>query len=280
MAKKSPTSGKIITTNPNKYPNNNNNNAKSARCSPAIKSPERGHSPNHPNGTSSSPRTSPGLLAGHYAGCKFSEPPLPSALPLPPQHWMQQPNCNTSMTLSPSIKHHPEMDIAHQLKILLKVQAWLIRGQPFYCTETFIFIYTFTIWWEENIRMEWTKRETKSKKIIYYVIFWRICVWCVNERMLCDEFLYERLVIFKSDSVLSEIHFGSDEWTRQYDKQHSSSFDQFDAISARWRSFVWFLYQENAYSLITNTYIYYIVLFSRTVIYIKNVTEKFVIVPN
>lgn len=71
----------------------------------------------------SSPRTSPGLLAGHYAGCKWNEPPLPSALPLPPQHWMMQ----TSLSVL-----HPhrfvkgsvqQPDIAQQLKVLLKVQA-------------------------------------------------------------------------------------------------------------------------------------------------------------
>lgn len=116
MAKKSLTNGKILQ---NKYTNGKNNRNQSPTTMVTKSSPERVQSPG-----SSSPRTSPGLLAGHYAGCKFSEPPLPSALPLPPQHWMQQQQQQNSVKMhSPSIKHHPEMDIAHQLKVLLKVQA-------------------------------------------------------------------------------------------------------------------------------------------------------------
>ncbi|XP_050498038.1 proline-rich nuclear receptor coactivator 2-like [Diabrotica virgifera virgifera] len=78
----------------------------------------RGHSPN-----GSSPRTSPGLVAGHYAGCKFSEPPLPSALPLPPKHWMQtaRPSRLTFYPTIPVASDHK--DVAQQLKMLLKVQA-------------------------------------------------------------------------------------------------------------------------------------------------------------
>lgn len=69
----------------------------------------------------SSPRTSPGLLAGHYAGCKWTEPPLPSALPLPPQHWMQTSRPVVHLF---SKEKTEQPDIAQQLKVLLKVQAW------------------------------------------------------------------------------------------------------------------------------------------------------------
>ncbi|KAJ8919198.1 hypothetical protein NQ315_012186 [Exocentrus adspersus] len=69
----------------------------------------------------SSPRTSPGLLAGHYAGCKFLEPPLPSALPLPPQHWMQTTTRTLQLPFRSNKSDH--YDVAQQLKVLLKVQA-------------------------------------------------------------------------------------------------------------------------------------------------------------
>lgn len=77
---------------------------------------------------SNSPRTSPGLLAGHYAGCKFTEPPSPSALPLPPQHWMQQNHHHQQQqriihSFVDREKTLDMYDIAHQLKVLLKVQA-------------------------------------------------------------------------------------------------------------------------------------------------------------
>lgn len=77
-----------------------------------------------PSPTTSNPRTSPGLLAGHYAGCKWSEPPLPSALPLPPQHWMlkQQQQQRVPSKGSSNCVVQPT-DIAQQLKVLLKVQA-------------------------------------------------------------------------------------------------------------------------------------------------------------
>ncbi|KAJ8983920.1 hypothetical protein NQ317_006724 [Molorchus minor] len=38
--------------------------------------PIRSHSQSPQGNLGSIPRTSPGLLAGHYAGCKFSEPPI------------------------------------------------------------------------------------------------------------------------------------------------------------------------------------------------------------
>lgn len=79
-------------------------------------SPVRGVSP------SSNPRTSPGLLAGHYAGCKFTEPPLPSALPPPPKHWIQTSH-PVWTTFKPEVPEQQSLDIAHQLKVLLKVQA-------------------------------------------------------------------------------------------------------------------------------------------------------------
>lgn len=70
-----------------------------------------------------SPRTSPGLLAGHYAGCKFTEPPLPSALPPPPQHWMQQPHARAPVG-TPCAAQQSGDQLANQLKLMLKVQAW------------------------------------------------------------------------------------------------------------------------------------------------------------
>lgn len=73
-----------------------------------------------PHSQGSSPRTSPGLLAGHYAGCKWTEPPSPSALPLPPRHWMQ----SSHTVLHPfSLEKPKQPDIAQQLKVLLKVHA-------------------------------------------------------------------------------------------------------------------------------------------------------------
>lgn len=82
-----------------------------SRLSPSRTPPSAG-SP----GTS--PRMSPGVLAGHYAGCKWSEPPLPSALPRPPQHWM--PTSSVKHVFRPE---KPEQPNAYQLKVLLKVQA-------------------------------------------------------------------------------------------------------------------------------------------------------------
>ncbi|CAG9863972.1 unnamed protein product [Phyllotreta striolata] len=69
-------------------------------------------------------RTSPGLTGGFYAGCKFSEPPLPSALPLPPKHWTQtgRPS-NLAFHNSTSALASEHKDVTQQLKLLLKVQA-------------------------------------------------------------------------------------------------------------------------------------------------------------
>lgn len=80
-------------------------------------SPSR--TPSSTGSPGTSPRMSPGMLAGHYAGCKWSEPPLPSALPRPPQHWMPT---------TPSVKRaflpeKPDQPNAYQLKVLLNVQA-------------------------------------------------------------------------------------------------------------------------------------------------------------
>lgn len=64
--------------------------------------------------------TSPSQSFTKYAGCKWSEPPLPSALPHPPQHWMQ----TQHMFIQSVAKvKQPEQDFARQLKVLLKVQA-------------------------------------------------------------------------------------------------------------------------------------------------------------
>ncbi|KAG5875387.1 hypothetical protein JTB14_023361 [Gonioctena quinquepunctata] len=90
-------------------------------CSVQRLNPKRGQSQS-PQGSNqgSSPRTSPGLVAGHYAGCKFSEPPLPSALPLPPQHWMQS-SRTLRLPFHPVVSDH--RDVTQQLRMLLKVQA-------------------------------------------------------------------------------------------------------------------------------------------------------------
>ncbi|KAK9747395.1 hypothetical protein QE152_g5340 [Popillia japonica] len=106
---------KTISPTPTK-----NETRKTANQSNMTSSPTRGQSP------LKSPRTSPGLLAGHYAGCKFTEPPLPSALPPPPKHWtmqMQHPTRTTTTMFKPEVPELQKLDIAHQLKVLLKVQA-------------------------------------------------------------------------------------------------------------------------------------------------------------
>lgn len=83
-----------------------------------------------PTGTpkQGSPRTSPGLLARHYAGCKFSEPPAPAMLPLPPQHWTLTQSSAYIMAPTDGTAHlfalsHQQQCLTQQLKVLLKVQA-------------------------------------------------------------------------------------------------------------------------------------------------------------
>ncbi|KAJ3665741.1 hypothetical protein Zmor_001220 [Zophobas morio] len=78
----------------------------------------RGATPRHSpvrSGVAASPTG-----AGHYAGCKWTEPPLPSALPPPPQHWMQAPHSHSLPFRQPKPE---QQDIDAQLKVLLKVQA-------------------------------------------------------------------------------------------------------------------------------------------------------------
>lgn len=144
MAKKNQEFGKNGYGKPRsvKNPNNANNKCVNGFSPPHINNNNKGEmarqrlspvrrTPSATNSQGSSPRTSPGLLGGYYAGCKWNEPPLPSALPLPPQHWMMMQNKTSHAVLHPhhyigAANHnmvHQQPDIAQQLKVLLKVQA-------------------------------------------------------------------------------------------------------------------------------------------------------------
>lgn len=127
---------------PTKYFNNNSTTSKyfKAITPPPVVGSEQQQQPplprfysqgktSSPTGTpkQGSPRTSPGLLARHYAGCKFSEPPAPAMLPLPPQHWtLTQSSAHmapTDGTAQLFALSHQQQCLTQQLKVLLKVQA-------------------------------------------------------------------------------------------------------------------------------------------------------------
>lgn len=141
-------------------PSHNNQGGSPSRLSPGKVSPPR--SPV----IEPSPRSSPGLVAGYYAGCKFTEPPSASALPLPPQHWTQTHKSvmfpfRAIKIPSPVDQHH---DFTQQLKLLLKVQAWsggslLVTSIDKKYKKTFIFIYYiyFYEWihWEDVINIRY-----------------------------------------------------------------------------------------------------------------------------
>ncbi|CAH1131253.1 unnamed protein product [Ceutorhynchus assimilis] len=94
--------------------------------SPTRMSPVKGSPPRSPVAFQPSLRSSPGLLAGHYAGCKFTEPPSASALPLPPPHWMQSQSKKSVILPFRAIIPLPvdqNHDFSQQLKLLLQVQA-------------------------------------------------------------------------------------------------------------------------------------------------------------
>lgn len=75
-----------------------------------------------PKTHSLSPISSKSPDSKQYAGCKWSEPPSPSTLPHPPLSWMQKTSQPIFFT-RPFQKCQPGQDIAHQLKVLLNVQA-------------------------------------------------------------------------------------------------------------------------------------------------------------
>lgn len=130
MTKRNDVGGKIISQGKAqgaKYPKHNSQGSPSHNKqggSPLRLSPVIGSPPRSPM-AEPSPRLSPGLVARHYAGCKFTEPPSASALPLPPKHWTQ---LNRTVMLpfhatnkSCAIDQH--QIFSQHLKQLLKVQA-------------------------------------------------------------------------------------------------------------------------------------------------------------
>lgn len=124
MAKKYLEGGRIVTSNKGralKHAPKVFNNGNMQCTIPKTATKGASPSPTKPH-LSANSRTSPGLLAGHYAGCKFSDPPLPSTLPLPPKHWMQTGRL-VLMPFHSSAKSEHCIDGTHQLKVLLKVQA-------------------------------------------------------------------------------------------------------------------------------------------------------------
>lgn len=153
MAKKNQEVVKTMNGKPRsvKYPNNKHCNSTSPTKGEPFATQRLSPVRVSPNSQGSSPRTSPGLLAGHYAGCKWTEPPSPSALPLPPRHWMQSPH---GVLHSFSIEKPKQPDIAQQLKVLLKVNAW--PGTDFVnCQFDYRHLIALCIWfskWMQNWR--------------------------------------------------------------------------------------------------------------------------------
>ncbi|KAF7273941.1 proline-rich nuclear receptor coactivator 2 A-like [Rhynchophorus ferrugineus] len=121
MTKRSDIGGKIVSqakAKATKYPSKPTPQDSPVHNKSPRQSPVRG--------TESSRRSPLGVLAGHYAGCKFTEPPSASAVPLPPLHWMQAKKSvmlpfNAATSVPSAMNQH--LDFTQQLKLLLKVQA-------------------------------------------------------------------------------------------------------------------------------------------------------------